>query len=613
MSKLLSSNLYWRVVFLVFALGEDGFASDASFGDVHKKHREATPIPPQKLNESNSSIGNQKSVPLAMKGKNHGGLADSGNVRTSPATNIHNNIVGGGIVNPLKGINHSVRSIGNIGSNIKIFGHPATIANDRNNSPKHSYPPAGSTASPLPPPVQRYPLPPPHPLLRFRSQQQRNVLPKSLPPQSPPLPPSPPRHIFSVGLGIGAASTNYLATSNTSVCGSVTGTALDGSVSVGYQYPISKNCRIGVEIGADFGTGGKILNFQANTITGRQLNLQFTRGVLAQMLMNISNNICGFNVPWNARDNSGIIHSEVWPKFAKTMRYLGGNSAILTSDEIDFIQANPNNDNVFRINNTTIGNSIPNENAVFANFVSNAIPNICTLGNGNIISGMQQLRTFITNNYSHLSYALANLASTNVYGILNTSVTHCLNPINLYAAENIAEIFRGQIPEEVTAQHLFGLPEESSITLGEIAADIARVFNPSPSDNIAPTNANPDVQVKTTFGICPHVAFKIGYFMEEIDADIYVKVGAMQLNAKFGIEGENIAGAGIFGGKLRKVTPFFAIGIAKEITDDFHMNVELSHALKTKAQFDNADSRQNIDVSKSSLKVMLVYHLPILL
>jgi hypothetical protein len=463
---------------------------------------------------------------------------------------------------------------------------------------------------------------PKKPISLSRRQQQQHLAPRCTvpplrhlvlqrfaPPQFPPqLLPLSSRHqpVFTIGAGATAAFGSYIIAPNSSLQGSSSTTAFDSSISTGYLHPVSRNCRMGIEVGVDFGVEGKKLNFQTISVSAQQSpTSQFTRGILAQLFRNISQNIDpSISLPYDHLTDAGnsAIHANVWHSFAGSMRYLGGNPDDLQQQILDFICASPHSNGIFTIQGTRVD---PNAYATFSNFVTDAMPNISALGNGNIMDGMQQLRTFVTNNYPSLSYALTNLASQDV-GVGGTSFANGNTDIPAATASEIALVFRGIIPAGGNINSILGLLEDAPQDLN-ICADINQLYNPT-LDSAHPNVANLDstIQTKVRFGLCPHVSFKIEYFIEEMAAAIYAKIGIMQLNGSLEIK-DNTSNS-LQKEKLKKITTFFAVGISREISDGFHINLELSHALKTKVHLDQTYSRPAVDVSKTNIKLAFTYH-----
>jgi hypothetical protein len=290
-------------------------------------------------------------------------------------------------------------------------------------------------------------------------------------------------------------------------------------------------------------------------------------------------------------DDDPLIDANVWQSFAATMR---GNPP---SNE--FI-GSPAGDGVY----TYDTGFTPNAGAVFADFVSDpTIANLRKLGDGDVRGGLENLREFTGNSYPNFILAMNSLATNNIRGSDNSALgAEEPGPITRGSAADIARILgnRGDLVDFVAA---LGIPADT-IDADAFANDMHNIFDPGyiNSDYIREQYA----KVKPSFGICPHIAIKFGHYIPKIHSAIYAKVGFMQLNAKFVSQLESVETEL---GKFRKITPFFAVGVSKNLSRNFGLALEFSHACKTRKTlrqgkaYDN-DYVLNVDLSRSSIKLI---------
>ncbi|MDR2666793.1 MAG: hypothetical protein LBB34_01590, partial [Holosporales bacterium] len=153
--------------------------------------------------------------------------------------------------------------------------------------------------------------------------------------------------------------------------------------------------------------------------------------------------------------------------------------------------------------------------------------------------------------------------------------------------------------------------------LADLREDMNAIYNPTPANDAAllsrgvtETTVVNNVKAKASFGICPHLALKIGYFISELKSQLYLNAGIMQLNGHLIPTTNNIYG--IRNEKFKKITPFVTLGVARSITDNLMATVEVSHAFKITKKLQNIEIfRYNIEnrasINRTDIKIMFIY------
>jgi hypothetical protein len=186
--------------------------------------------------------------------------------------------------------------------------------------------------------------------------------------------------------------------------------------------------------------------------------------IIQQIFRGISNALwmdplLGFQVNINY-----TINGNVWRSFLRTMRYLGGNIDLADADGMpgDIIKhfigdAAVPPEWVYTITDVPI-EVVPNENAVFADFIgTNIINNVGVLASGNILMGFRSIREFMVWNFPAIASAFSRMgegnfflvtADTGMDGLFieNSSVNGDIANITLDFGNNIANIFGITLP-----------------------------------------------------------------------------------------------------------------------------------------------------------------------
>jgi hypothetical protein len=378
------------------------------------------------------------------------------------------------------------------------------------------------------------------------------------------------------------------------------------------------------------------------------------RGILQQMLQNIS----------DAMDNRGveprgyiIVCGQAWQDLLRTLRYWGGaaSSVNVPLDASDL----PNGSfQEFILDNRTVSpegnkgvydlkeylNFPPPDDVSFTSrklvhFMPRALQNITEIGRAqpgsqnddyNTLVGMRILREFIHERFPVLEQIFANIATAPIMQIGATSLIDenvdfgNQKPAGLTdsgGAATVKDVLGGYFNEVTTIAEL-GIPEgvlpgaTPDDQFDALEAAIKSVYDPFADAvnfalpvRITEANVRNSLHMKTSFSVCPHISFKFGYFFNEVNTCFYAKIGGILLDARV------MPAANLYGVKeepFRKITPFLAIGMTKNISDHWSVSLELSHAFRSKKRLQDINAlghrlRNDITVSKSDIRILFVY------
>jgi hypothetical protein len=272
---------------------------------------------------------------------------------------------------------------------------------------------------------------------------------------------------------------------------------------------------------------------------------------------------------------------------------------------------------------------IPNAHAVFADFIGeDVINNAGSLTNGNVSVGFLNIREFIVQNFPVVASTFNRIGEGNFFlvtpdtgpggaVIANSSITGITPNITLDLGNNIANILGTTIPfnpihlDDLRELGLVGGTQEQ---LNAFLGDIRRLYNSNGSEivynhGVTESDIRRQLKTKTSFGVCPHASFKVGYFYKEMNACLYAKAGFILLKGQASIISDYIAGEGE---KFNKLAPFFAIGISKMIDKNWGISAEVSHALKTHKKMSDIRWRgykieNKASISKTDLRILVTY------
>jgi hypothetical protein len=287
------------------------------------------------------------------------------------------------------------------------------------------------------------------------------------------------------------------------------------------------------------------------------------------------------------------IDGKVWRYFLKTNKYLGGTTNANISDLVG-----PDDTPGPVISNFINGSYSPlyvtggyNTSSSYLSFIGEATANtISSIGDGNLLSGMREIRNFIISNNYDLANTLKSIGESDIGRTTdfdNTGLTK--EGSSIYGT---AETINWITIREMTL--LFSaLPENSFDDLGitktaeveQFNGDITKINNAIrwASSNNSLTNVNSSyvdnsVKTRSNFTVSPFIALKLGYFIDELKSSLYLKAGCIQLSGHISPINNFYT---IQNDSFKKVTPFFAIGLNKNLDENWRIGVELSQSLKT--------------------------------
>jgi hypothetical protein len=453
---------------------------------------------------------------------------------------------------------------------------------------------------------------------------------------------------FGVGLNIGIQRNSAEANKEFGNRSSSLNSAMyGGTVTVGWQKKVCRNLFVGIEGGVDFGsdpkgirTGG-ILRNNSNII----LEESYRRDLLARIMRSIAGSVK--IVQLNVNNPIGIVNANPWQNLIGTFRYLGNAAGSSNADGFpsdmnvrNFIIADSNGQGVYNTLGylpAPGGGDVSYNNAQLADFMPRVIENLREFGahisgrNGNeaLLAGIREIRDFTSARFSAFASILQNIAAGNITSPGGAAVLYGgAGNLSDNAANVIAEFIGGEIRYGRLFNFIRNL-SEVGIPLGVLPGAtpaeqlqsainvILSIYNPTTGvfalpPGVTEADIRNSVQTKTSFGVCPHVAVKVGYFFNELNACLYTKIGVIQLNGQvtpvnnlYNIREE----------KFRKITPFVAIGGTKNIDDNWGIAVELAHAFKVKKKlrdiriFNRYTIENSATVSRTNLRVMLIYKL----
>ncbi|MDR1236090.1 MAG: hypothetical protein LBJ96_03710 [Holosporaceae bacterium] len=398
---------------------------------------------------------------------------------------------------------------------------------------------------------------------------------------------------------------------------SVNSTAYGGTVAIGYYHNIGKRFFIGIEAGADFGSGSKQMR------TGGMLRAESSyvqsefvkRDILRQMMHETAN---AFDTGLEAvgiGEHAAVVAPNVWRDFLSILHYIGGEDVNIR-------------------NNFTINPSAPgglydggynqNLNATLGNIMANSRERITVLGNGDLFVGFGEIRRFLTERCAVCAAAFRNFAEQDLRDLLNNPIPGTsfagANPLNDVALFVLSSFFRGTMQQLNKLENVGINPANmNGYAFADLQAAMNSIYTPTADDDSAlalPRGVNAatirnNLETKASFEVCPHVAFKVGYSFEELGASLYVKLGAMQLKGRV-TPVNDIFGMG--DEKFNKVTPFAAVGVTRNLDDRWGVSVEVSHAFRTTKRLPDVKIfRYTIEnrtsISRTGVKVMAVYRI----
>ena len=389
-----------------------------------------------------------------------------------------------------------------------------------------------------------------------------------------------------------------------------------GTFAVGYSQQVCGNCSVGIEGGIDLGsarssTFGGILEYESSYVQ-REVRL---RDTLRQMLSEAGRSLDTQLANYTGYNN--VISNNVWRNFANVLRYIGGRGDVNVSG--NFVADPATGGGVF--NNDTY---VANANARLGDFIPNSLEVVRQLGDGDILVGMQQIRSFIGRRYPNYAAALANIATNNLLNsggvaAAGTSIAGDSN-INAEISDIISEFLLNNMGDDISYRNLgIDATAMGGVTFDQLRAIMDSIYYPSAEDEAAitvPYGVNRrsvvnNIKTKATFELCPYLVCKVGYYFNELRGVLYAKFGVMMLNGKISPVNNTY---GMLDESFHKITPMIAIGMAKQIDRNWGYAIELSHAFRTKKKMKDVHLfgmkvENSTSISRTNVRLMATYRL----
>jgi hypothetical protein len=398
-----------------------------------------------------------------------------------------------------------------------------------------------------------------------------------------------------------------------------------GSVAVGYQRRIGGKFTVGVEVGVDLGADSRRAPIGGGILRASSVCLQdeFTRRDILRQMMSESAEAMDTHAPIGAI-YPNLVDANVWHNFASVMRHIGGGAVDISGDLLHFTTAAAHADGIF--------DTVPtaNPSATLRNFMGRALTRAAALENrstpgpeGGILSGLSAIREFTTRRYPAAAAALSHLADLNLQDptvptpadIPGTSLAGASN-LNRQAVYALTSFLRNRLSLLHGLRDLGIDPADAGgYTVNDVEAAMTSIHSPTADDDAAlavPSNVTPlsrKPETGASFGVCPHVALKIGYFFDELKAHLYAKVGAMLLNGHaFSVD----AFGDVRSENFHKTTPMIALGFEKNLTESCGISADIFHAFKTNKKLRDIavlhrPMRNRVDVSRTGVRITAVF------
>lgn len=389
-----------------------------------------------------------------------------------------------------------------------------------------------------------------------------------------------------------------------------------GTLSIAYHKPVCRNCFIGMEVGADIGLG------RSSTFGGVLQNQSY----YMQRETNLRNTLSSMFSEMGKKMYTGSIDSSLYPvksaikdSIIEVLRYVGGSDINLDSA---FITAKSTLPSVYD-NRTMEGYG----NAKLSDFMPISWSVLQQLGNGNVAAGLTQIRELVLRHYPNYAKTLSNFGSKDFH-VTAGAVSHNTalsggQDWNTDIADNVGLFLQGTINTGTAGNAIsydqLGVDEANmdGITFDDVKSDINKIYYPTAANDAELAipygsdikSIQNNVKTKATFGVCPHIACKIGYYFKEIHGVLYTKLGVTMLHGRvtpvnniYGLQDE----------KFNKIAPMIGFGLQKNINDKWGYVVELSHAFKVKKKLKDVEIfgiklENKTSISRTNLRFMLTY------
>jgi hypothetical protein len=427
-----------------------------------------------------------------------------------------------------------------------------------------------------------------------------------------------------VGVNIGIHETKVEANREFDAPTRVRATTFGGTIAVGFQKAICGNCFVGFEVGADIGGTGKRAriggNIRDNSLMMSSYIEDYSRkeSILRQIFDNI-------NEALNTHTISSLLYvidSHVYEGFIRSMRYIGGVGDFSFGNRNNFMTTTASGHGVFY---NPGGGYIANHNAVFADFIGErAISNVGNLTGNGLQSGYNTIREFVGANFPAISDALAHMAEQEIEVGIDGNVTGPsvdqngnVNNDGTVEAGNIIWNVADELHDFFGGDYLLRYENVGVNPAGRdidaLRREIEDLYNPDNSHirfrlSATEIKALNNFKSKTSFGVCPYAAFKIGYFCKEIQGSVYMKVGIMQLQGYVSAINDFLEKKDNF----RKFSPLLAVGVSKVVKGKWGISLELSHTPRTNKKGQDISWKgykidNNVSISRTDLRILLTY------
>ena len=332
-----------------------------------------------------------------------------------------------------------------------------------------------------------------------------------------------------VGVSVGAKTTTADINSEfRNRSNSMSSAFYGGSANVGYQHRICGNCFVGIEMGVDLGSASKakvggVLKSDSYYVQSEYAK----RDILRQMLLESFN---AFDTHRGADPALlRVVDSGVWNNFVSVLRYIGGANIDISNPQLrQFITAPAHAGGVFSIGNP------PNTNATLRNFMGRAMDRITEMGrleissisvDQNLYHGLAVMREFVTTRYPLYAQALSHIADNDLATISSVGQpgSHYggASDLNGQSTYNMATFFKNNM--NILRVNYLGI-DPATLNEDELEAVMNTIYVPTAADDAAlavPAGVDVrtvqhNIQTKTSFGVCPYVAMKLGYYFREL-------------------------------------------------------------------------------------------------
>lgn len=389
-----------------------------------------------------------------------------------------------------------------------------------------------------------------------------------------------------------------------------------GSANVGYQHRICGNCFVGIEMGVDLGSASKakvggVLKSDSYYIQNEYVKREILRQMFHETAVSFDMKI----MPNDLNSYNNVIAANVWNNFVNVLRFVGGANVNIQNNFVtDPADANP-------LFDPTTYNA--NANARLQNIIGNTYARISVYGNGDVFSVFQDLQEFVTNRYPICAAALRNFAQQDLYPVSSTGPAiagtaagggTALPDVSVFL---LNDFFSGRLFTSYLAAIGVNPANMGGATWDNLVAEINTILNPSAADDAAlavPAGVDVrtvqhNIQTKTSFGVCPYVAMKLGYYFREIRGCLFAKLGLIHMNGHV-IPVNNVYG--IQEEKFHKVAPFVAVELMKNINEKWGWAVEISHAFRTKKKMKDVHLfgmkvENSTSISRTNVRLMAMY------